>query len=68
MIIKETLIGALLINILVLRTGRAPTWCTVLMSALQVNHSAPDRDGMRLFKWKQPVPTPAYLSKSSTSL
>jgi hypothetical protein len=47
---------------------RAPTWCTVLMSALQVNHSTPDRDGMRLFKWKQPVPTPAYLSKYNTAL
>ncbi len=40
---------------------KAPSWSVVLMSALQVAHAIPDVDGQRTFKWKQPVPTPAYL-------
>ena len=40
---------------------KAPSWSTVLMSALQVTHSIPDAGDIRTFKWKQPVPTPAYL-------
>ena len=39
---------------------RAPAWCTVLMSALEVS-CAVEENGIKTFKWKQPVPTPAYL-------
>jgi leukotriene-A4 hydrolase len=39
---------------------RAPAWCTVLMSALQVS-DAVEEEGAKVFKWKQPVRTPAYL-------
>ena len=39
-------------------TVRAPEWCTVLMSAL-ADEVAGDSKG--IFKWRQPVPTSAYL-------
>ena len=36
----------------------APEWCTVLMSALADDAS---ENVKGVFKWKQPVPTSAYL-------
>lgn len=40
---------------------KVPAWCTVLMSALQLSGDVKEEKGMKIFKWKQPVPTPAYL-------
>ena len=42
---------------------KVPSWCTVLMSALQVQGEVLEENGVRTFKWKQPVPTPAYLGE-----
>jgi hypothetical protein len=39
-------------------TVKAPEWCTVLMSALSDDFSG-EKKGT--FKWRQPVPTSAYL-------
>lgn len=39
-------------------TVKAPEWCTVLMSALADDVS---REKKGTFKWRQPVPTSAYL-------
>lgn len=39
---------------------QAPEWCTVLMSALGEGEST-GTNGMKTYKFKQPVPTPAYL-------
>ena len=39
---------------------QAPEWCTVLMSALGDGEST-GTNGMKTYKFKQPVPTPAYL-------
>ena len=40
----------------------APAWCTVLMSALGDGDAVVSKDGKsKIFKFKQPVPTPAYL-------
>lgn len=42
---------------------KAPAWCTVLMSALQIAGDGVQSNGQKIFKWKQPVPTPAYLGE-----
>lgn len=41
----------------------APTWCTILMSALADRDAKPINAGkdLKVHKWNQPVPTPAYL-------
>ena len=39
----------------------APSWCTVLMSALAVKSEADASTGKTTYFWNQPVPTPAYL-------
>ena len=43
---------------------KAPEWCTVLMSALADDVAADGskyKDPKGVFRWKQPVPTSAYL-------
>ena len=43
---------------------KAPEWCTVLMSALADDVAADGskyKDPKGTFRWKQPVPTSAYL-------
>ncbi len=39
----------------------APSWCTVLMSALATSSSVNEKAKTATFNWNQPVPTPAYL-------